>query len=152
MSSNAARALSGYRRLFRARNKLFQGDSRALRESRYAIRAEFDKNRNVSDPYQLDGFLRMIDEAEDMMLHGIVQGVLNERGNYGTLQYTATVFAGYEVRIRNDIKVTNIVFFSLLSEVKLSGNHVDKTVEPITAATVSKMTEVKVDVTKSKPS
>jgi complex III assembly factor LYRM7 len=84
MSSTTVRALSGYRRLFRARNKLFHGDLRALAESRIAIRAEFNKNRVVSDPYHLEGLLVMIDEAEDMMLHGIVQGKLNEKGNYGT--------------------------------------------------------------------
>ena len=84
MSSNTARAFSGYRRLFRARNKLFQGDMRALAESRIAIRAEFEKNRVVLDPHHLEGLLVMIDEAEDMMLHGIVQGKLNEHGNYGT--------------------------------------------------------------------
>jgi hypothetical protein len=86
MSATAARALSGYRRLFRARNKLFVGDVRALAESRLAIRAEFDKNLTVGDPSHLEGLLVMIDEAEDMMLHGIVQGSLNERGNYGTYQ------------------------------------------------------------------
>ena len=84
MSSAAARAFSGYRRLFRARNKLFQGDMRALAESRIAIRAEFEKNRVVPDLHHLEGLLVMIDEAEDMMLHGIVQGKLNEHGNYGT--------------------------------------------------------------------
>ena len=87
MSSTAARAISGYRRLFRARNQLFQGDLRALKESRNAIRAEFDKNRFVTDPALLEGLLVMIDEAEDMMLHGIVQGKLNQQtGNYGELK------------------------------------------------------------------
>ena len=83
MSCTTARALSGYRRLIRARNKLIQGDLRALAESKIAIRAEFNKNRVVSDPHHLEGLLVMIDEAEDMMLHGIVQGKLNEKGNYG---------------------------------------------------------------------
>ena len=81
-SSTALRALSGYRRLFRARKKLFAGDVRALTESRFAIRAEFDKNRTVSGPPEhIEGLLTMIDEAEDMMLTGIVQGELNEERN-----------------------------------------------------------------------
>lgn len=82
-ASNAAlRAISGYRRLFRARGKLFAGDVRALTESRIAIRAEFDKNRNVTGPPEhLEGLLSMIDEAEDMMLHGIVRGELNKERN-----------------------------------------------------------------------
>ena len=74
MASTAARALSGYRRLFRARKTLFTGDVRSMAESRIAIRAEFDKNRNVTDPQHLEGLLVMVDEAEDMLLNGIVQG------------------------------------------------------------------------------
>ena len=69
--------------MFRARQKLFQGDERALRESRVALRAEFEKNRVVTDAAHLEGLFVMIDEAEDMMLHGIVQGKLNDDGNYG---------------------------------------------------------------------
>ena len=81
-SSTALRALSGFRRLFRARKQLFAGDTRALTESRFAIRAEFDKNRNVTGPPEhLEGLLSMIDDAEDMMLHGIVRGELNPERN-----------------------------------------------------------------------
>lgn len=74
MSSTTARVLSGYRRLFRARKALFDGDHRAMRESRVAIRAEFVKNKSVTDSNHLEGLLVMIDEAEDMLLHGIVRG------------------------------------------------------------------------------
>jgi complex III assembly factor LYRM7 len=81
-SSTALRALSGFRRLFRARKQLFAGDTRALTESRFAIRAEFDKNRNVTGPPEhLEGLISMIDDAEDMMLHGIVRGELNPERN-----------------------------------------------------------------------
>lgn len=83
MSSATLRVLSGYRRLFRARKILFTGDDRAMRESRVAIRAQFDANRNASDPAQIEGFMVMIDEAEDMLLNGIVRGELNrERNTY----------------------------------------------------------------------
>ena len=81
-SSTALRAISGYRRLFRARRQLFAGDTRALSESKLAIRAEFDKNRSVTGPPEhIEGLLSMIDEAEDMMLHGIVRGELNQERN-----------------------------------------------------------------------
>mmetsp|Transcript_23333 Transcript_23333/g.39826 ORF Transcript_23333/g.39826 Transcript_23333/m.39826 type:complete len:138 (-) Transcript_23333:261-674(-) len=81
-SSTALRALSGYRRLFRARKQLFTGDERALRESRFAIRAEFDKNKTITGPPEhIEGLLSMIDEAEDMLLHGIVRGELNQDRN-----------------------------------------------------------------------
>uniref|UniRef100_A0A7S4N614 Complex 1 LYR protein domain-containing protein n=1 Tax=Odontella aurita TaxID=265563 RepID=A0A7S4N614_9STRA len=83
MSSTTARALSGYRRLFRARKVLFQGDGRAMRESRVAIREQFAQNRAASDPAHIEGLLTMIDEAEDMLLHGIARGELNPAtGNY----------------------------------------------------------------------
>ena len=76
LSTAAKKALSGYRRLFRARKQLFMGDTRAMAESRIAIRTEFVKNRQVADPQHLEGLLVMIDEAEDMLLNGIVRGWL----------------------------------------------------------------------------
>mmetsp|Transcript_2099 Transcript_2099/g.2290 ORF Transcript_2099/g.2290 Transcript_2099/m.2290 type:complete len:142 (-) Transcript_2099:348-773(-) len=87
MASSAStfipRVLSGYRRLFRARNSLFTGDVRAMVESRVAIRAEFDANKHVTDQTQMEGLLLMIDEAEDMLLNGIMRGELNpEKGAY----------------------------------------------------------------------
>jgi len=82
-SSTLPRVLSGYRRLFRARKKLFQNDGKAMLESRHAIRAQFDVNRNATGAQHIEGLLTMIDEAEDMLLHGIVQGELDEdSGNY----------------------------------------------------------------------
>ena len=84
--ATAARVFSGYRRLFRARKILFQGDERAMRESRIEIRKNFDMNRAASDPAHIEGLLTMVDEAEDMILHGIVRGELNDQtGNYGEL-------------------------------------------------------------------
>uniref|UniRef100_A0A7S0B3T0 Complex 1 LYR protein domain-containing protein n=1 Tax=Minutocellus polymorphus TaxID=265543 RepID=A0A7S0B3T0_9STRA len=81
--ATAARVFSGYRRLFRARKILFQGDDRAMRESRVEIRKQFGMNRAVSDPAHIEGLLTMVDEAEDMLLHGIVRGELNDQtGNY----------------------------------------------------------------------
>ena len=80
----AARVFSGYRRLFRARKILFQGDDKAMRESRVEIRKQFEMNRAASDPAHIEGLLTMVDEAEDMLLHGIVRGDLNDQtGNYG---------------------------------------------------------------------
>eukprot|EP00978_Attheya_sp_CCMP212_P040356 scaffold219471_cov58-Attheya_sp.AAC.1 len=91
-ASAATRALSGYRRLFRARKVVFQNDARALRESAVAIRAEFDKNRYMTGPPEhVEGLLSMIDEAADMMLHGIIQGELNPNsGNYVWHTYVPT--------------------------------------------------------------
>ena len=90
MSSMPLRVFSGYRRLFRARKILFTGDDRAMRESRVAIRTEFDKNRYVIDPTHLEGLIVMVDEAVDMLLHGIVRGELNQEKNT------------YEVKIKKE--------------------------------------------------
>lgn len=88
MSSRAA-VFSGYRRLFRARKALFQGDDYAMRESRVAIRNEFDKNATVSEGPHLQGLISMIDEAADMLRHGFARGDLNQdTGRYGTQKRT----------------------------------------------------------------
>lgn len=52
-----------------------------MRESRVAIRKEFEKNRKVNDPSQVQGLLVMVDEAVDMLLNGIVRGELNKEKN-----------------------------------------------------------------------
>ena len=83
--SARARVFAGYRRLFRARKNLFKRDEEALRESRVAIKAEFLKNKAVAtEGTHFEGLLTMIDEAEEMLRHGIVQGSLNDNtGHYG---------------------------------------------------------------------
>lgn len=75
-------ALRGYRRLLRARKQLFRGDDFALMESKGALRGAFEVNRFEQDPAKIKEMLKGIDEAEDMMLHGLVQARLNERGNF----------------------------------------------------------------------
>ena len=127
-SSTALRAISGYRRLFRARRQLFAGDTRALSESKLAIRAEFDKNRSVTGPPEhIEGLLSMIDEAEDMMLHGIVRGELNQERNVVEVKISPE----HEARMDGDTMT-----------------HVD----PITSETGGKMDDSgkpKIEVTKS---
>ena len=76
------RVLSGYRRLFRARRNLFGGDERAMKESRIAIKAEFVKNRTITETQHMEACLTGVDEAEDMLLHQIMRGERNKRGNY----------------------------------------------------------------------
>jgi hypothetical protein len=88
-SSQRAQVFSAYRRLYRARSFLFKGDDRAMRESRVAARAEFlkhngDAARIATDPVHFAGLLGMVDEAVDMLRHGIVRGNLNPKtGHYG---------------------------------------------------------------------
>mmetsp|Transcript_66 Transcript_66/g.120 ORF Transcript_66/g.120 Transcript_66/m.120 type:complete len:128 (-) Transcript_66:197-580(-) len=77
----ANRGLSAYRRLFRARQQLFQGDALALVKSREELRNEFIKNKFVTNPEELKEIFLGVDEVEDMMLHGIMQGKVNEQTN-----------------------------------------------------------------------
>ncbi len=65
---------SAYRRLFRARQIAFSGDRVALRESRLALRAEFQKNASVRDAAALAELFKGVDEVEDMLTSGILQG------------------------------------------------------------------------------
>ena len=153
----AARVFSGYRRLFRARKILFQGDDKAMRESRVEIRKQFEMNRAASDPAHIEGLLTMVDEAEDMLLHGIVRGELNDQtGNYG--ECTAFEFLAMMPSLFFSGKSFADFFFSLLahSEVKIKAEHASddgaatatNNLEPITAETADKM-EGKVTVTTS---
>jgi len=129
MSSTAARALSGYRRLFRARKQLFQHDLHALRESGGAIRAQFVEHRNERDPAQLEELLAGVDEAEHMLLNEIVQGKLNESSG------------NYEIKVKKEHAEKG----------DKPANQIP-TMEPVTSSTVEKITETtpKVEVTKTK--
>mmetsp|Transcript_7284 Transcript_7284/g.10884 ORF Transcript_7284/g.10884 Transcript_7284/m.10884 type:complete len:128 (-) Transcript_7284:326-709(-) len=77
----ASRGVSAYRRLFRARQQLFRGDALALVKSRQELRNEFIKNKFVTNPEELNELFVGVDEVEDMMLHGIMQGKVNEQTN-----------------------------------------------------------------------
>ena len=83
-ASAACRVLSGYRRLIRAQRKLFAEDIYAQSQAKIAIRDYFEQNRSVADTKQLKELMQAIDDAEDMLVHGIAQGKLNEKtGSYG---------------------------------------------------------------------
>ena len=89
LSAHRSRVFASYRRIFRARKDLFQGDVVAMMESRKAIKAEFAKNVNAdtNNAQHIDGLISMVDEAVDMMKHGVVRGELNATtGNYGTYE------------------------------------------------------------------
>lgn len=79
-----------------------------MRESRVALRAEFVKNKTVvPEGPHFEGLLTMIDEAEDMLLHGIVRGELNESsGNYEVKLKDSHADAGGEGSITNVEPIT----------------------------------------------
>lgn len=88
-SLSSSRVFSAYRRLFRARKELFAGDVQALQASRVAIKSEFVKNRGAPTAGEhFEGLLSMVDDAVDMLRHGIVRGDLNQdTGNYGKRKF-----------------------------------------------------------------
>ena len=67
-----------------------------MRESRKAIKAEFVKNQSgPSEGPHFEALLGMVDEAVDMMRHGIMRGELNPKsGNYGTSKLDLLVLNG----------------------------------------------------------
>ena len=90
-SASRSRVFSAYRRLMRARSKLFVGDTQAMTESRNSIRQQFDMQKTApSSGEHFEGLLVMVDEAEDMLLNGFVQGKLNPESQH------------YEVKIRKE--------------------------------------------------
>mmetsp|Transcript_35318 Transcript_35318/g.79685 ORF Transcript_35318/g.79685 Transcript_35318/m.79685 type:complete len:128 (-) Transcript_35318:189-572(-) len=74
--------IQGYRRLLRARLVAFQGDTLALNKSQEAIRQAFVEHRCETDGEKIRDLLRGVDQAEEMLKFHILQGKLNEQGNY----------------------------------------------------------------------
>ena len=76
-------ALNGYRRLLRSTKLVFKADVYALKQARIQLREEFIKNRHITNSSELKILLQGIDEVDEMLKFNIVQGKLNDRGNYG---------------------------------------------------------------------
>ncbi len=74
--------LGGFKRLLRARTKVFSSDENAMEASRKQLRKEFLKQRNETDVNKIKKHLVGIKEVEKMLLFNVVQGRSNERGNY----------------------------------------------------------------------
>ena len=80
MTSNA---INGYRRLLRSTRNVFKNDSYALKQACLQLKSEFIKNKNITNNNELVLLLKGIDEVDEMLRFNIVQGKLNDRGNYG---------------------------------------------------------------------
>ena len=63
----------------RARLVAFKGDSNALTASHSELRMHFDNNRNAA-PDAVEVMVREMTDLEDMLLHGLVQGEVKQRG------------------------------------------------------------------------
>lgn len=155
MLSRKELILSSYRRLYRARQGLFRKDAKAMRESRLAVREQYlqhNQRQSVIPDEEFFGLLSMVDEAVDMLKHGVVQGNLNQKtGRYGKFAHSLSSVLTLQSWTTNP-----------LTEVKLTADHVEKNskdsgqpplrVEPITPDTVRSLEKeqepVKVDSSK----
>ena len=81
-ASLRVQVLGGYRRLMRARAKLFAGDDFALAQSRTKLKEEFLAKAGVSDAAKVTEHIDEITDVESFMRHNLAQGVLNERGSF----------------------------------------------------------------------
>lgn len=74
--------LAGYRRLLRSSRLAFRGDSFALKSAADQLKIEFLKNKNITDSNALEELYKGIDEVDEFLRFNLVQGKLNDRGNY----------------------------------------------------------------------
>lgn len=83
-------SISGYRRLLRSIGDAFKGDNFAIKNAKNKLKLEFLKNKTVVDVHELKELLTGVDEVDEMLRFNIVQGKLNEKGNFGKIIYTLT--------------------------------------------------------------
>lgn len=79
MSAVATR--SALRRLIRAKNAAFRGDSEMLAIAQQTIREQFCENRGAPAE-KVPELLEQLEEAIGFLSNNIVQAPLNDRGNY----------------------------------------------------------------------
>ena len=80
-------SLQGFRRLLKGVNNAFKGDFVAVNAAKLQLREEFLKNKHENDPSKLDELHRGIDEIDEMLKFHVVQGKMNDRGNFGKFYY-----------------------------------------------------------------
>lgn len=77
-----SQSLSGFRRLMRSARVVFGSDAFAFQNAKMQLKAEFRKNSAVTDAKQLSELYKGIDEVDEMLRFNIVQGSMNDQGNY----------------------------------------------------------------------
>ncbi|KAK3251175.1 hypothetical protein CYMTET_39480 [Cymbomonas tetramitiformis] len=78
-----SRVINLYRQLLRERRTLFNGDTDNLRASLTEIRSHFENARFEQDESAIAKMVKDGQDAAQFMRNNVVQGKLNERGNYG---------------------------------------------------------------------
>lgn len=77
-----ASVLRAYRQVLRAQRHRFRGDAAMITAAHAETRGAFEANRGERDEGEVRRMLADAEEARDFVLHGMVQGVLNERDTY----------------------------------------------------------------------
>lgn len=72
------------RRLLRARLALFHGDEKALQASALEIRSHFDQHKDIANEEEIRKRIKEGKEAEMFLTTNVLQGKMNERGNFET--------------------------------------------------------------------
>lgn len=103
----ASRGRHGYRRLLKTAKYVFKGDSFAISQAKITLRQEFLKHKHVTDTHELQELLRGIDEVDEMLKFNIVQGKLNERGNYGVFLF--------DIDFDFDVTINEVAYFMCVS-------------------------------------
>ena len=100
LSATSMNGSSKYRQLMRSVRFAFKSDAHAVSMARLQLREEFSKNAAVTDAKQLAELFKGVDEGDEMRRFNIVQGTLNERGNYDVSLHSeghqTTVAAGQD--------------------------------------------------------
>jgi len=90
--------LSYYRRLLRSVRFVFKKDVYAIQQAKIQLREEFTKNANITDTKELQQLYKGVEEVDEMLRFNIVQGTMNERGNFNvdlsSDEHKTTVEAG----------------------------------------------------------
>lgn len=68
----------------------FRGDTAALAASFAEARSHFQKHADVTDPSDISALCAEGRDAAQFLLSSVVQGKLNERGNFGALPQAET--------------------------------------------------------------
>lgn len=81
LGHEARRLLRG---LLRARLALFHGDEKALQASAIEIRSHFDQHKDIANEEEIRKRIKEGKEAEMFLTTNVLQGKMNERGNFET--------------------------------------------------------------------
>ncbi|XP_072020549.1 complex III assembly factor LYRM7-like [Amphiura filiformis] len=76
------KVIACFRALHRARRVVFEGDERALDAARIKINEEFSKNKSETDPEKIQEFIKIAEDAENLLKKTVVQAREKEGGKY----------------------------------------------------------------------